>query len=155
MCRAGVFTAWHFILLHRGPARPLLLLTAMSASWPRTERRLRAVGSAPTAQMEPLYRRGQPGRTFWPGDPRSNPPGARTDRSCCLLSTACLKTNRTLRRETCEVRRARLPRGDAVCSASSTDRLLCGRSLPDRAHNYDHLLRPAPTEPARGSVRQV
>ena len=46
--------------------------------------------------------------------------GAGTDRPCCLLPTACLKTNSTLRRETCEERHARLPCGE-VSSASSTD----------------------------------
>ena len=98
------------------------------------------------------------GRTSRPGDPRSNPQGAGTDRPCCLLSTACLKTNSTLQREICEDRHARLPCGDAfpeVWSASSTDGLPRGRSLPDRAHPYDQLLRLALTEPARGSVRQV
>ena len=54
------------------------------------------------------------GRTSRPGEPRSNPQGAGTDRPCCLLSTACLKTNSTILRETCEDRRARLPCGDAV-----------------------------------------
>ena len=55
------------------------------------------------------------GRTSRPGDPRPNPQGAGTDGPCCLLSTACLSTNSTLRRETCEDRHARLPcGGDAV-----------------------------------------
>ena len=54
------------------------------------------------------------GRTSRPGDPRPNPEGAGTDRPCCLLSTACLSTNSTLQRETCEDRHARLPCGDAV-----------------------------------------
>ena len=54
------------------------------------------------------------GRTSQQGDPRSNPQGAGADRPCCLLSTACLKTNSTTRRETCEDRHARLPCGDAV-----------------------------------------
>ena len=33
-CRAGVYPAWHFTLLHRGPARPLPLLTEWSAPIP-------------------------------------------------------------------------------------------------------------------------
>ena len=71
---------------------------------------------------------GQYSNTLWPEercDPRlcdlafgsyfpapcPNPQGAGADRLCCLLPTACLKANSTLRRETWETR---LPRGDAI-----------------------------------------
>ena len=62
----------------------------------------------------PAWTASRSGRTSRPGDPRSNPQGAGTDRPRCLLPTACLKTNSTIRRETCEDRHARLPCGDAV-----------------------------------------
>ena len=97
---------------------------------------VRAAGSAPTAQMAqsqhvcgqysstqsgqrngvwpPACVTSRLGRTSRPGDPRPNPQGAGTDQPCCLLSTACLSTNSTLRRETCEDRHARLPCGDAI-----------------------------------------
>ena len=54
------------------------------------------------------------GTYFSLGDPWPNPQGAGTDRPCCLLPTACPKTNSTLRRETWEGRHASLPREDAI-----------------------------------------
>ena len=60
--REGGYPAWHFVLLHRGPARPLPLLTEWSApipAWwslvkdqPCMPRTFMGSGSAPTVQME-------------------------------------------------------------------------------------------------------
>ena len=130
--------------------------------------------SAP--QMEPLY---EPGSKryinntghrngVWPpacvtsrsrsGDPPPNPQGAGADGSYLSLSMCACATNSTLRRETCEDRHARLPCGNEareVCSALSTDGLLRGRILPDRAHNYDQMLRLTLTVLARGCTAGV
>ena len=139
-CFAGVYPAWHFTLLHTGPACTLPILTEFSApipAWwslvkgqPCTPRTCAGSGSVATAHMEPLYRSGQQEvhQHYWPeergvaarlcdlelGDPRSNPQGAGADRPYLLLSTREKDTNGTLRRETCEDRHTRPPRSDAI-----------------------------------------
>ena len=114
-CRAAVYPAWHFILLHRGPAlvrcpciRNGLLPFQHDGLWSRAShaRRelVRAVGLHPLpkwshcteavskiiGQMNgvwpPACVISSSGRTSWPGDPRPNPQGAGADRPYLSLS---------------------------------------------------------------------
>ena len=166
-CRAGGYPAWHFTLLLWSRAsharrelvravglRPLLKWShCTEAGSKRYINNIRPRnGMWPPACVTSLS-----GRASWPGDPGTNPQGAGADRPYLLLSTKGRRTPtaphgvRPARTGT-PGRHAetRSLRSDQPRSASGLPR---GRSLPDRAHNYDQQIRLALTETARGSVR--
>ena len=138
-CRAGVYPAWHFTLLHRGPARPLPLLTEWSApipAWwslvkdqPCMPRTLTGSGSAPTVQMQrkvSMFVDSTAAHSLarWEGGlPRVRD---------VLPGRGGLDRNHQGARLP---RRVRPLRSDQPRSVSG---LPCGLSFPDRAHTYDH-----------------